>query len=151
MTTMWKLPTSPCPSTGSSWLVPGLVVLVVLFLFVCLMCCACQGEVGERGGQGLALCCLPRFLLHFFRRKGPPLCFPDLLGLSGLALILFPWITPPSPTSPAPLEGEDHISPPILELMVTSSPWPSLGGQASSSFFRAPSQGREVVSASTGR
>lgn len=50
---------------------------------------------------------------------------PKSLGLSGLAVILFPGITPLPPTSPA----RHRISPPVLGLMVTSSPCPVWEGR----------------------
>lgn len=140
-------PTAPSPSSGDLALKIGVPVGSLCLLM--LVSCACyhrrrilQGEVCGRWGGAGTLCHLPHFLLCFSDRKSLLSTWQIPLFSSDLALTPFPVIPPPCPTSP--LQGWDHISVLVSRLTVTSSSWPSLGGQ--DQFFRVPSQSREVVS-----
>lgn len=147
-------PTAPSPSSGNPWLVMGIVVGavgVVLLLVVTAYYYRKRVLQGEMGG-GRERCWQsppPSLLLCFSRQKAPPLPLPNPRSFwPGSDLV--PGHHPPSPTSPAPHEGRDHISPHfgadghLLSLAKSRGPGPVL------CVFRAPSPGREVVSSSIG-
>lgn len=104
-----------------------LLLLLVTTFACCLRGSILQGEVCGRWGGAGTLCHLPHFLLCFSDRKSLLSTLQIPLFSSDLALTPFPVIPPPCPTSP--LQGWDHISGLVSRLTVTSSSWPSLGGQ----------------------
>lgn len=140
VTTSLEPPVTLSPSSGSSQLgiiaaIVGSLVLLLLLLLAGLYRCwrtaqrTHQGEVGGGGGHMLCSLLPPSLPALILWTAKPFLPSPTSAGSlwPGSAHVL--WAHPPSPASPAPLQGRDRIRPPFLGLKVASSPSQALGGQ----------------------
>lgn len=150
VTTSPEAPTAPSLSSGISWWwILGLGILVPSICVYYHKSCNLPGEIGRSDGLVLALSAA--FLTSCFisSDKKARSSASQISGSFWPGCDIVPWDHPSTSHLTCTYGGRDHISPPVLGLMVTSSPCQVWEGRPVLHICRAPSQGRGVVRAST--